>query len=356
MTDIENVPLSSVKQLHIEMGYPCNVRCIMCFQENFKQKMAPEFWRTALLPVYPHVPRILIQGGEPTVLKECKELIQLTLSLNPQVKFGVMTNGLLFGQSWQGTFVDHGYDVNFSINGASRVVHETINVHSKYDKVMENLAGLIQLREERGSPLVIHISFVIIPENVHEIADFVELGARLGVDVRFFYDATRLPAKSDTVTLEVERGFERAKMNRDRTLVVGLAAFYRHYCLHAGIENRLSHEKESIPPKCVAPWQGLNVDRLGLVRFCCLSNLALGDLNHNSLEEIWYGHRARMFRKRMAADDYRYCQAACILNAKPSYAVDLVKADYYVRKFVTEFRASPKLAYRKAVRKIRQFV
>ena len=136
-------PLSSVEQLHIEMGYPCNVRCIMCFQENFSQKMDSMIWKSALLPVYPHVSRVLVQGGEPTVMKDCKELISLVLSHNPSARFGVMTNGLLFGDYWRETFVDHGYEVNFSLNAASQVTHELINVNSRYSKVMDNLNRLI---------------------------------------------------------------------------------------------------------------------------------------------------------------------------------------------------------------------
>jgi MoaA/NifB/PqqE/SkfB family radical SAM enzyme len=330
----------------------------MCFQENFSQRMDAGIWKTALLPVYPHVSRVLIQGGEPTVMKECKELIALVLSMNPSARFGVMTNGLLFNEYWRETFVEHGYEVNFSLNGASPLTHEAINVNSKYGKVMDNIARLIELRNARAGTLTIYLSFVIISENVHEIADFIELASRLGVNARFFYDATRIPeaGESDKVREEVERSFAVVKTHRDRILVEGLAAFYRHYCRNRGIENQLSHEKESAPPKCMAPWRGLNVDRLGQVRFCCMSNLMLGDLNRNDIHEIWNGHRAQMFRKRMAVDDYRYCQAACILNVKPNYALDYVKVDYYVRKFVTEFRGSPTLAYRKAVRKIRQFV
>ena len=42
----EQRPLSSVKSLHIELGYPCNIRCIMCFQKNFTQRMDRRIWET----------------------------------------------------------------------------------------------------------------------------------------------------------------------------------------------------------------------------------------------------------------------------------------------------------------------
>ncbi len=352
----ENLPLSAVQKLHIEMGYPCNLRCIMCFQGNFTQRMAPRIWKEALLPIYPHLQRVPIQGGEPTILKDCRELISLLLSFNPDVEFAMMTNGLMFDEYWRETFVDHGYEVNFSVNGASKAVHEAVNVRSDFERVMGNLTRLIRLREERGRKLAVYMSCVVLPENAHEIADFIELGHRLGTGVRFFCDASRVPPRSEAVERVVERGFELAHRYHEETPVVGLAMFYRHYCRHAGIENRLSHEQDFVPPKCRSPWRELNVDRLGRVKFCCMSNITLGDLNKNGIEEIWNGGRARLFRRRLAAGDFRYCQTECSLNTKPNFALDYLKADYFVRKFVAEFRASPDLAYRKAVRKIKQFI
>ncbi len=352
----QRTPLTSIRGLHIELGYACNVRCIMCFQENFTQMMDSRIWEKILLPVYPLVDRILIQGGEPTVLKRSRDLIALALSLNPGVKFAVMTNGLLFDGFWRETFVEHGYDVNFSINAAHKATHEAINVGSDYETVMKNLRTLIELRDKRGTDLSIHISCVILQENIRELADFVELAARLGVDVRFFYDATRRSDHIDGVEHAVRRALAKAREHRDRTCVEGLATFYGDYCRRKGVENLLKDEMEWPPPICPAPWCWLNVDRLGKARFCCMSYIVLGDVTKTPIEEIWNGRGARAFRRRMAHGDFRYCMEACSLNAKPNYRLDLVKGRYYARKFISEFKASPQLACRKANRKVKQHI
>jgi MoaA/NifB/PqqE/SkfB family radical SAM enzyme len=328
----------------------------MCFQENFSQKMDRRIWETALLPVYPHVELVLIQGGEPTILKESKDLVALVSNINPTARFGMMTNGLRFDDYWQQTFAEKGYEVNFSINAATKETHEIINKGSKFDVVCSNLTRLTELRRERGASLDIRLSFVIIPENVHEIADFVEFGKQHGVDVRFFFDATRMPVENQRVEEEVARAFELKRSYRDVMDVLGLSTFYNYYCHHRGVENRFADEREAAAEKCNAPWQGLNVDRNGLVQFCCMSNLILGDLNKATIEDVWNNRRARAFRKRMAEGDFRYCQPDCSLNTNPNYTFDLVKSQYYLSRFISEFRSSPSVAYKKAMRKLKLYV
>ena len=349
----EQLDLSAVKSLHIELGYPCNIRCIMCFQQNFAQRMDRRIWEEALLPVYPHVDVVLIQGGEPTILKESRELVALVSKLNSSARFGMMTNGVRFDDYWQQIFAEKGWEANFSINAATKETHERINKGSNFDVVCGNLTRLIQLRKERDSKLRILLSFVIIPENIHEVAEFIEFGHRHGIDVRFFFDTSRMPEENQIVEGEVARAFELRRTYRDVTAVEGLASFYDYYCHHRGVVNRHADEKETAPDKCSAPWQGLFVDRNGQVQFCCMSNLILGDLNRTTIEKVWNNRRARAFRKRMADGDFRYCQPDCPLNTNPNYTFDLVKFEYYLSRFITEFRSSPRLACRKAMRKLK---
>jgi hypothetical protein len=55
----------------------------------------------------------------------------------------------------------------------------------------------------------------------------------------------------------------------------------------------------------------------------------------------------------MAEADFRYCQPDCPLNTNPNYTLDLVKSEYYLSRFIAEFRSSPRLACKKAMRKLK---
>lgn len=357
MSKKNTIKLENIDELHVELGYQCNLRCIMCFQKDYTQKINPDIWQKKLLPLYPHLKRLIIQGGEPTVIPASKDLVDLALKENKDIKFGIMTNGLLFDEYWQKLFVEHGYSVNFSLNGADKEVHEKINVHSKFDKVMKNLQDLIDLRNIQKSDLEISISFVIIPENLHQLTDFVELANKLGVEkVRFFFDASRLPEDVEEVRKNIDKALQKRNKYKDNLKVEGLFKFFEYYSFKRKIDNPYSEEKEDIPPRCLAPWKSLYVDHYGKTMQCCMSNVILGDLNKSDLEDLINVKKARDFRAKMAKGDFRYCQATCLENTKPKYGLNISNLRGYLEKFFYDFKQSPSVAFKKVLRKLKQLV
>ena len=349
------IKIKDIDELHVELGYQCNLRCIMCFQKDYTQKINPDIWQKKLLPLYPYLKRLIIQGGEPTVIKASKELADLALEKNPNIKFGIMTNGLLFGKYWRELFVDHGYSANFSINGANKEIHEKINVNSNFEKVMKNLEDLIALRGAKENGLEISISFVIIPENLHQLDDFVELAKHLGVEkVRFFFDAARLPDDVEVVTKNITSALEKRKKYQDSLQVEGLIKFYEYYCFKKKLDNVFKDEKEKIPPRCLAPWKSLYVDHYGKLMSCCMSNIILGDLNKNKIKDLLNVKKVLDFRKKMSKGDFRYCQATCLENTKPKYGLNAGNLRGYFEKFFYDFKQSPSVAFKKVLRKLKQ--
>ncbi|UXX78421.1 twitch domain-containing radical SAM protein [Reichenbachiella carrageenanivorans] len=49
------------------------------------------------------------------------------------------------------------------------------------------------------------------------------------------------------------------------------------------------------------PWLHLYIDTSGLVKACCDANITFGNINNQSIEEIWQGEPIRKFRKLMLA-------------------------------------------------------
>lgn len=50
---------------------------------------------------------------------------------------------------------------------------------------------------------------------------------------------------------------------------------------------------------CLMPWLHLHIDTRGLVKACCNANIVYGNINEQSLEEIWHGVAIRKFRKQL---------------------------------------------------------
>jgi MoaA/NifB/PqqE/SkfB family radical SAM enzyme len=141
--------MNEVRRLHLELGYFCNIRCVMCYQKNYTEKLPEYIWREKLLPIYSGLRELNIQGGELTMMPEAKELITLVKKYNNKVKFGCMTNGLRFDDYWQDEFIDNGFMLNFSLNAASLKTYEKMCKYSNYDKVLSNLKELLRKRNEK---------------------------------------------------------------------------------------------------------------------------------------------------------------------------------------------------------------
>jgi len=50
---------------------------------------------------------------------------------------------------------------------------------------------------------------------------------------------------------------------------------------------------------CVAPWLSLNINQNGNVQPCCISNLCLGNVLKEDIEEIWNNDKTKNFRRAM---------------------------------------------------------
>ncbi|MBU1274651.1 MAG: hypothetical protein KJ720_04685 [Proteobacteria bacterium] len=81
--------------------------------------MPAVIYQEHLKPLYPHIKTVKLQGGELTVMRNCKEFCVLARDY-PEMKIAVTTNGIFMNQFWLGVFVNQGLYVNVSLNAGSK--------------------------------------------------------------------------------------------------------------------------------------------------------------------------------------------------------------------------------------------
>jgi len=352
----EEHPLSEVSHLHIEMGYQCNFRCTFCYQVDFsaRQNMEERIWREHLRPLYPTLKSVFIQGGEPTIMKNCIGLRDLLIEEYPQIKIGMVTNGMKFDERWQDAMLRHGNMLQVSLNGTSKKIYDRTMRFGDYAPVVANLERFLERRRAESSPCEVHLSYVIVPENVCELADFIALAAEKGADeVKFFTDQMLSGASRDTKATmgEIARAYEAAAAHPE-IRVTGLESFEHLYRVRHGLmKNDPAAETRCACSRakgmCTIPWTQIYVKHKGELTFCCMTWRNMGNLHEAGIEELWNNPRAREFRRKMLADRYPFCSPTCLANPKPDYSWT-----WTARKFASTVGEDPNLVWKKAKNKV----
>ncbi len=362
-----NTPLSKIETLTLEMGYQCNIRCNFCYQEDFSPKNnAPdELWREKLAPVYPSLKRVTFLGGEPTIIKGAKDFSDFIVQEHPHIKLDTITNGLAFKGEWIDKFVSNGHKIIFSLNAASSVVYDKITRNSNWDKVIANIKDLVAARKKVSSKLILEASMLVLPENIHEMGAFIQLCEKLGFDKAFFItplfhqiknvdrDVAR---RSITEACDMKDKYQRVKVEGIESILKNL--FPEPDDEVAALIDRCDEhgERDSsyYDAVCKYPWNSLYVKHTGDVMVCCAAWLAIGNLNTNSIEDIWNSSHARNMRKKMAAKDYSLCKRICPFNENPSKK-NKESLNVVGRKLVYRFVKDPKMTIKKIKKEAGRF-
>jgi len=300
----------------------------MCYQTSFSRddSMPALIYQEHLKPLYPHIKTVKLQGGEPTVMRNCKDFCILARSY-PQMKIAVTTNGIFMNQFWLDVFVNQGLYVNVSLNAGSKASYDQIVIHGNFDKAVGNLAKLVE--HNRDGALKVAMSMVIIRANAREIAQFLKLGHSLGVqEINFGVDPIltfqNLPPKAELHEILAEAyQFIDDKGLRSE----GLDAFARR----VGYPLGAAEQPAALPP-CPMPVRNLVVDEKGDVRVCCATWQIIGNTYRQGIEEILASAKRRRFQQKIVHDDYSWCDPKCPDNRNPSRLAMYNKYFYEARR------------------------
>lgn len=335
---------SGLERLHLIMGVHCNVRCVMCYQTSFSRddSMPAMVYQKHLKPLYPLIKTVKLQGGEPTVMRNCKDFCVMARDY-PQMKIAVTTNGIFMNQFWQDVFINQGLYVNVSLNAGRKQSYDQIVIHGNFDKAVGNIAKLVE--GNQGGSLKVAMSMVILKANVRDIPGFLKLGHSLGVgEINFGVDPILsyqgLPAKSELQELLAEAyGF----IGEQGVKSEGLEAFARWTGYPLAEADQPAHR-----PPCSMPLKNLVVDEKGDVRVCCATWQVIGNTYRQGVEEILASAKREKFQRKMIRDDYSWCDPKCPDNRNPSRLA-------MYNKYLYEARRDPVLFASKVKNKLAKY-
>lgn len=264
--------------LVLSFVYPCNALCPHCPYTN--SNIRKEYRDAPYMPAAtfkkiadesgPHGAYLRISGGgEPMLHPEAVEL--MVYAKEKGCKIGLITNGSLFTEADARALLGAGVDmIEFSVDACDEATYNWVRKGLDWQTLQDNVAMMVRLRNEMRSPSKIVASAV----------------NQKGVDIdaveRFWIDGFGI----DTL---IKRKF---LTWGDNTTLDGTGSADPAAYLNT----------DEVP--CPFIFERLNIDSRGNVMVCgydISANTSMGNVNTESLAEIWHGPGFQFYRDKHLA-------------------------------------------------------
>lgn len=313
-SDLRNyvVPFHSLKSLQVEVSSACNLNCPQCFKhiEGHKTGFFPHaLWDQRIKPLLPQLEDIHLVGiGEPLLSKDFFRYVEDAKTNNVTVHS--TSNLQLLNRLLAENIVTSGLDnLSFSCDGASSGTYESIRIHGKLSVLRKSL-GLINAAKDRNKSLFPHLilNFGAMKTNISELPDIVKFAYehRVGMIIAYHNVAYVSRLKEESLyhaQALSDEYFLRAKELAEK---LGIVMF-----MPGLFSQPIKHKPEGF--YCTYPLGHLYIYHDGRVGPCCMDfpdRYILGNINQDSIEEVWNGSpilRLRQSLNTSPSDTCRYC-------------------------------------------------
>ncbi len=275
----------------------CNCKCSICYR-NFHEieetdlsindfyKMK-SFLRNAI--------EINLMGTGEAFLN--KDFIKMARICKIYGSYTILSsNGMLIKNNLEAVnFIDN---LKISFDGGTKETFEKIRVGAKFDRVIENIKIINSLKKKP----VLHLDVRVSKQNIGELPEIVKIAQNLDIKEVYFMPVYPMVESMRQILLSNEdsRQFEQI---RDQVMSLGskfgiICTF--GFSIGENTEEKKPVEKNGKPHVyCKAPWRMIYIESTGKIRPCCVLNKYMGNINENSIEEIWNNQVYQSLRASM---------------------------------------------------------
>lgn len=319
-----NYPLSYPKEINFQMTNRCPLRCKMCNISKI-QPSENELTVEEMKIIIDEVKNwgtkyISFVGGEALVRKnETMELIRYANRKGFHTT--LISSGYFLTNDTCRSLIDFGLNrLTISLDGATRKTHDFIRGGGSFDKAINAMKKMLELRNEvsknEGKRITLDFSTVVMSYNFRELVDVYKLAKEIGVD-QIFYQAVVMDNtyKSDASDYEKcdfwIRGNELAELEnvikelisikkRDGNFIFNSVTYLKLIPKYFRLKEKFN------PGRCLAGYMGLNIDPYGFISVCGLGP----DINvrDDSLSKLWRHEKFKEAREKI-----KKCKIPCLM-------------------------------------------
>jgi len=312
------------RHLYIEVTNHCNSLCISCplTYDHFlpiepKEHLSWENFRRIVDPL-PRLERAVLHGiGEPLLNRDLPRFITHLKERGTYVLFN--SNGVLLDQKRGDALVAAGLDeLRVSIDAVTPDLYAKLRGLNALPKIIQNLHAFVARHGTAGKPKL-SLWLVGMQENLHELLDFVQLGAAIGVPevylqrLVYFGDGQR---PDDASTMTPEQSLYGTLAEQQEGLILQAEALATELGLvfrasgattpHESISTKGDHPWQG----CLRPWLLMYVTANGNALPCCIAPFAaphyteimLGNIFDKPLTDVWNGSRYQELRTAVLSE------------------------------------------------------
>jgi radical SAM protein with 4Fe4S-binding SPASM domain len=304
--------------LDIEPINQCNFRCPHCQVTHWNKAKArlDVDGLNKLLDQFPNLLRVKLQGmGEPLLNKELLPMLDVLEKRG--IHTAIVSNGSVMTDTIRDKLLELPTDIQFSIDGATKDVFESVRVASNFDKVTANIKSLTTRRKEiksRNPHKELAGRTVVTNQNIHQLPDIVRLVKELGLDTLTLQLIMTSWGKTSMEEINSKKRVEEAKLLQEQVCKAKEEA--ERIGLPLVVRN---DDKYSCKNKCGWPWKSAFIASNGDVVPCAIladsDTMKMGNVFEENFETIWNSEKYQELRRQHREHDLpEYCKS-CYLGA-----------------------------------------
>ncbi|MCB4790258.1 MAG: tetratricopeptide repeat protein [Elusimicrobia bacterium] len=326
---------SKIRNLSVTLTHKCNLNCKMCVVNRSSGQEISQKVKIEVIKALPYLERVSWTGGEVFLYPGFNELLDEAIKYS--TKQTITTNGMLLDANKITKIIKNNIRLTISIDGITKAVYENIRQGAKYDLLIDKLNMINKIKKEINPKYRIAINVVVVKSNYHQLEKFVEFAKKYDIFsinlltsfMKNREDISRLDSStlSDIVksiknVKELCRKYNISYTNNspDNLLVSNTGIIETD---HHAVTGNLPEPDQAF--KCYAPWKCLTVAVDGSVKPTthCFCKKIIGDLNEESLEDIWNGRKIVKYRKSILSGAMaKYCNLNKIYKKFPFELLD----------------------------------
>lgn len=322
--------LATPQMYYVIFSGRCNVACTFC---TIYKEVEPMLSGEAMLRIVRESKElsgsgynISLSGGEPMIYRPLYDVLELARDL--KINFGFTTNGYLLTKQNVARALDCGlFNINVSIESVTPEVNESVRPRKNGTKqTLEGIENLVAEKRRTGARVSIIIKTTIMEQNYRTLPELVRYFNQYP-EVQLSLQPYLGPTGNGFWVEDIPE-FERvmkelndlrkagSRLIADDNTLDGFTEYFRNPPKSDVVRHlELGGKKRG----CDIGYRSLFIFPNGSVQFCDLLKRDIGNVNQQSLKEIYYGELAAKLRNRIDhcnIDCQRTCQRGIPIATK----------------------------------------